>query len=116
MGDCHPERQVVPARFAERHAAELDADLVLINESSSADSASPSIRAGGLDDAQTRKGRTLCSCSMGTGWEDGELHAVRSDVRLETAETPLSAVREVCMWQLFWEGGCSRCSVRLRCR
>ena len=104
MGGCHPERQVVPACFPECHAAELDADLVLINEPSSADSSSPSIRPGGLDDAQTGKGRTLRSCSMGTGWEDRELHAMRSDLWLAKTKTPLSAVWEMCLRQLFGEG------------
>lgn len=41
---------------------------------------------------------------MGTGWKDGELHALRSDVWLEAAKTSLSAVWTVCVRRLLEQG------------
>ena len=104
MGGGHPERQVFPSCFAERDAAQLDAHFFVFDQPFAADAPGAALLPGGFVEAEERESGALRACSVGAGWEGGELHAVRSDVRLEAAETPLSTVRAVCLRQLFRQG------------
>ena len=82
MGDCDPERKGSPASLAERHAAQLHADVFCFDESLEAYITGAAVRSRGFVETQEREGGALCTSRMGAGRKDGELHAMWSDVWL----------------------------------
>ena len=77
MGDCDPEREVVPVGLAECYAAQLNPDILCIDHTPAADTAGITLCARGLLKSQARQGRALRSCGLGSGRQDGELYALR---------------------------------------
>ena len=104
MGGGHPERQVFPSCFAERDAAQLDAHFFVFDQPFAADAPGAALLPGGFVEAETREGGALRACSVGSRREDGELYALRPDIRLEEKETSLPPVWPLCMRGLFWQG------------